>query len=132
MILRKTFQNSNALLEWLNGTTRVEGADGAGTSGSANFDSAGSTFQTDGVSAGDAVFIDGEGEFTVDSVTSETRIVLSGNLSQTLSGASFRITYGRVITDYDTEVKLLERDVESGRWHALYELDPPSFTVASS
>jgi hypothetical protein len=132
MILRKTLQNSSELLEFLNGTVRVAGADGSGTSGSANFDSATSTFVTSGVEAGDTVFISGEGEFTVDSITSETRIVLSGNLSQTLSDTSFKITYGRRVTDYDTEVKVIERDVESGRWNVLYELDPPSFTVASS
>lgn len=131
MFSKKTFRDSSDLTTWLNGSLRVDGADGAGSSGSPNFDSAGSTFQTDGVVSGDVVFIDGEGEFTVSSVPSETRIVLSANLSQALTGASFKVTYGRVISDYDNEVKYLDMNTETGQWVCLYKLSPPSFVVSS-
>lgn len=130
MFHKKTIKRGE-LLNALNGTTRVEGADGAGSSGSPNFTSAGSTFQTDNVAVGDIVYIDGEGEFVVDSVTDENNLVLDSNLSQTLSGASFRISYGRLINDWDTEVKNCHFDDEQGQYTLVYERTPPSFTVSS-
>jgi hypothetical protein len=127
MLHKKTINPAN-LINSLNGTVRAEGSGGGGSVSDATWTDAAATFTTDGVVAGDVVFIDGEGEFTVSSVTSEIELELSGNLSATLSATSWRITYDRLISDFDTDVKLLSWDWKSRSYLIVYESD--DFTVS--
>tara|TARA_Y100000310_G_scaffold220378_1_gene221897 strand:- start:1865 stop:2245 length:381 start_codon:yes stop_codon:yes gene_type:complete len=126
MLHKKTI-SSDDLIKNLNGTVRAEGAAGGGTSGDATWTDASATFQTDNVAEGDVVYIDGEGEFTVASITSETILELSATLSQDLSSTSWRITYSRLTAWAD--VQHLFRDPKTGRFTVIYESD--DFTVSS-
>jgi hypothetical protein len=73
----------------------VTGIDGSTTASSADFDSAGSTFLTDGIQAGYYFEIDeggaDDGFYRIDSVNSETQVTLDSALTLTASSVDFNI-----------------------------------------
>ena len=123
MLHKKALQNDQ-LITNLNGTLRAEGNTGGGTSGDSTWTDAGATYEADEVTAGDVIYIDGEGEFVVDSVTDETNLELDGVLSATLTNTSWRVTHSRLCAW--SEVVHLGR--EDSRWTVIYESD--DFTVS--
>lgn len=76
----------------------LSGIDGQTTASQPTFDSAGSTFRTDGVSAGDILEIDegaaDDGFYTIISVNSETQVTLDSNLTLTTSNVDFNVYPG--------------------------------------
>jgi hypothetical protein len=127
------FKRTITTAQWLQffvGLLRAEGNDGAGSAGSAVFTSAAADFVTDGVAAGDVVYIDGEGEFEVATRDSANQLTLDGILSQNLVDVSYRVTHSRVISDYDSQVKDIAHDGQNGSWTIIYDVEPPSFTVS--
>jgi len=125
-MLHKKTLSSDKLMQNLNGTTRAEGSAGAGSG--TDWADTNATFQTDAVVAGDIVFIDGQSENTVASVTDETNIVLSNALSGSPSGKSWRITHSRLAAWDD--IKDFTRDPKTGRVTIIYESD--DLTVVTS
>jgi len=128
MIIKKTI-HSDDLDKKLNGTLRAEGSAGGGSVSDATWVDADATFQTDGVVTGDVVFISGQGEFEVLSVTDETTLELDSNLAATISDTSWRITHSRLVASW-SDVKHFSRDAKTGRYTLIYESD--DFSVASS
>ena len=69
---------------------------------------------TDGVVAGDVLYISGDTEYTVQTRDSQTQLTLASNLASTVSGVDWKITHSRVVSNYGTQVKLLEYSEKKG------------------
>jgi hypothetical protein len=89
----------------------VSGTDGSTTASSADFDSTGSTFLTDGIQAGFYFEIDeggaDDGIYRIVSVNSETQVTLDSTLSLTASNVDFN-TY-----DYHKKYWIIGRDFKN-------------------
>ena len=129
MLHQKNFPKSQFQTVFV-GAPVSEGSDGAGSTGTAIFSSPTADFVTDAVAAGDHVYIDGEGEFTVLTRDSLTQLTFTSNMAANVVAASFKVTRGRLIDDFDTEVKSLIYDHDRSMYAMVYESDPPSFTVS--
>jgi len=89
----------------------VSGIDGSTTASSADFDSSGSTFLTDGIQAGFYFEIDeggaDDGVYRIVSVNSETQVTLDSNLTLTASNVDFNIY------DYHKKYWIIGRDFKN-------------------
>jgi len=104
------------------GAALTTASDGSVTSGATTFTSAGSTFQTDGVAAGDALEITSgtqTGVYTIDSVTSETVLEIRPDFEFTTWGAtestlSFSVTSTVIIAEIADDATLADVDGATG------------------
>jgi hypothetical protein len=122
--------------------TVAGGEDGVSVAGSATFTSATSDFITDGITGGDTLHIldatiDGIGSpYTVLSVPTSTSIVLTSNLTLSLSGVSFVVnqTAFTTETNIDTEVFAVYAVDGYGVTRELHGLDAtiPDYSISRS
>ncbi len=106
-------------------------ADGAKTSGLRIFDSAGSTFQADGVTAGDTLDITSgseQGQFTIESVPLETQLVIAVDGDFT----NFTATEGSLSFDVDTTNRALSRTTAAGAPDGVIDVDTATGTLTDT
>lgn len=126
MMLSKTVDTARALAEFLRGSAVTRGTDGAGTAVDATFTSATGAFVADGVAAGDVLYLDGEAEAVVASVTSATELEVTGAFAATFSSTHYRICRGKI--DAEDIVYAGPDGGQNGKWIALW--DSPTFSGA--
>ena len=125
MIVAKFFASASKLAQFLRGSTvRYESNTGKSNSVSDTIleDSDSSIdFEDEGVVATDTVYVSGEGEFIVSSV-SGGQITLGSALSAAgLSGLSYRIVDTDTIIDTDNIIYLSQHSYDVARWDLVFD-----------
>lgn len=99
----------------MRGTEIASGTAGSGSSADATFTQvAGFT----DVTVGQTIYIDGEGQFLVDTVTSADSIELDSPLSQNLAGANWRVCSNPIAV---ASIVAVSPDNSSNKWVLLWD-----------
>lgn len=98
MMLAKTLDTPALLAQYLRGTEIARGVAGAGSIADATFvDATPDAFAS--VVEGQTIYIDGEGTFTLNSVTDDNTVELSAVLARTISGKHWRVCSNPIAMD---------------------------------
>jgi hypothetical protein len=104
-----------ALARYVRGTEIAYGTVGSGSSGDATFTSVGGFTA---VVAGQTIYIDGEGQFLIDTVTDANNIELDGVLSQNLAGAHWRVCSDPIAK---ADIVTITPDNSNNKWVLLWD-----------
>ena len=118
MMLSKTVDTAHLLAQFLRGAEIARGSAGSGSSAGTTFtDLTADAFAS--VSVGQTVYIDGEGTFTIATVTDDNNIELSAALSQDLVDAHWRVCKNAIAKE-DT-IYVGPDSSENSKWNVIWD-----------